>query len=266
MITESIQSQFQEKIASKVSLYQEDVERFRILNPFCFDDGDHFSIVLKKDDDDSNEWIITDEGDTFLRLTDRIKESDLKEGTRAKIIQSTLSMFEVIDRDGEFLVKIKNNRYGDALYNFVQALIKISDVSYISRSIVKSTFYEDFRNLISETVPESRFKFDWHDESLDPKNLYKVDCRINEMQKPLMVFALPNDSRVKDATISLQKFREWGIKFSSMAIFENQETIARNVLARFSDVCDKQYPSLDSDDRKSSISSYILDIVNSNHN
>ena len=266
MITHSIQDQFQEKIANKVSLYQEDTDRFRILNPFCFNDGDHFSMVLKKDDLGSNSWIITDEGDTFTRLTDKINESSLREGNRARILKNTLSMFNVIDRDGEFLVEIKNERYGDALYDLVQALVKISDITYLSRESVRSTFLDDFQSLISETVPQNRYHFDWTNTTLDIQKLYKVDCHINKMQKPLMIFALQNDSRVKDATISLQKFKEWDMQFISMAIFEKQEDIGRSVLARFTDVCEYQYSSLDSDDKKATISSDIFEIINVNNN
>lgn len=266
MIAHSIQEQFQEKIAKKVSLYQEDIDRFRILNPFCFNDGDHFSMVLKKDDIGSDSWIITDEGDTFTRLTDKISENSLREGNRARILENTLSMFNVIDRDGEFLVKIKNERYADALYDLIQALVKISDITYLSRENVRSTFLDDFKSLISETVPQNRYYFDWTDADLDPQKLYKVDCRINKMQKPLMIFALQNDSRVKDATISLQKFKEWDMQFLSMAIFEKQENIGRSVLARFTDVCGYQYSSLDSDDKKTAIAGDILEIINTNNN
>ena len=241
MSDEAVVLDFQRKVSEKVRLASEGIDRYRVFTPFMFDDGDHLAIVLRKE---GGVWTLSDEGHTYMHLTYDLDEKDLQRGTRQKIINNALAAFSVKDREGELVLPIEAERYGDALYNFVQALLKITDVSYLSRERARSTFMDDFRAFMEEKVPAARREFDWFDPARDPEKKYTVDCRINGMPRPVFVYALPNDDKVRDANISLQQFERWGLSFRSLAIFEDQEQINRRVLARFSDVSEKQFSNL----------------------
>jgi hypothetical protein len=256
MALETIERDFREKVCSKIRLNGEGVDRYRVFTPFLFEDGDHLAIVLKRE---NSAWSLSDEGHTYMHLTYDLDEKDLHRGNRQKIITNALSVFQVEDRNGELMLTVRDNQFGDALFSFIQALMKIADVSFFTRERVRSTFLEDFRELLATIVPESRREFDWKDPHHDPQGMYSVDCRVNGMQRPLFVFALPNDDRARDTTIALLQFEKWGLVHRSLGVFEDQESINRKVLARFSDVCEKQFSSLETN--RDRIERYLNEVL-----
>jgi hypothetical protein len=239
MNTLAIAKKFRQKVSEKIYIESEGKNCFLVFTPFQFDDGDHLRIVMKQE---GRKWFLTDEGHTLMHLS--YDEINLGSPKRAEIMESVLASHSVNRENGELRIDIKGDDHGDALYSFVQALIKISDISFTSKKRVESLFFDEFTEFFEEIVPEERRVFDYHDAKHDPEKKYIVDCKTNGVQKPLFVFGVNNDAKCRDVTITCMQFERFGVSFDSLAVFENQETMNRRVLARFSDVIGKQYSSL----------------------
>jgi len=259
MNIETVREDFKKRVCEQIDLQQEGEGRFVVVTPFRFEDGDHFGIFLKKE---NGHWILSDEANTLMHLSYQLDDQDLDSGNRGELIDGSLAGFSVQNRKGELVIPVSGGRFGDALFNFVQALTKVTDVSFLSRERVRSTFLEDFRAFLRSRVPEERLVFDWTDQHHDQAGKYPVDARVNHMPRPLLVYALPNDEKVNVATISLLTFEKWKIPFQSMAIFEDQESIARKTLARFTDICEKTYSNLEGN--KDRIAEYLGRVLSMN--
>jgi hypothetical protein len=78
-----IERDLREKVSESVALREEGIGRFRVLSPFVLDDGDHLSIVLRRE---GERWVFADEGHTFMNLTYSMDEADLHKHASAQCL------------------------------------------------------------------------------------------------------------------------------------------------------------------------------------
>src|SRR5687768_4923238 len=121
MLDKEIARAFKRKVSAGVKIEQDGLDRFIVYTPFSFDDGDHYVVVLKRDDD---KWVLTDEGHTFMHLS--YSEVDLDAGTRSQVIDRALSSSKVENLAGELRLIVPGKAFGDALFTFIQTLTRVA--------------------------------------------------------------------------------------------------------------------------------------------
>lgn len=121
---ERIERNFREEVSNDVRLVAEGADRYLVITPFCFDDGDHLTILLKRD---GTRWVLSDEAHTLMRLSFDVDYEELERGYIRESIVATLADFQIEDRDGELILDLTGKRYGVALRSYAQALLAIAE-------------------------------------------------------------------------------------------------------------------------------------------
>lgn len=260
MITQDIILAFKKSACGEIDLASNGINRYLIEVPFAFTDGDHYVVILRQE---GQKWILSDEGHTFMHLSYELREREYETGNRRKIIDEVLTSYQIENRDGELVLAIPSGRYGDALFTFVQAITRITDMTFLDRATVKSTFREDFNRLViekSKAVGIQHITFDYTHPTKDPQGKYPIDVRLNGVtSQQVLMFAVGNDDQCQTATIVLLQWEKWEEQFHSIAVFRDQTEINRNYLARLSDVLGRQLTSLDS--AKERLQSVFTDLI-----
>lgn len=165
--TDAIVSKFQESVCAKVNLVQEGADRYRVLTPFLHEDGDHLAIVLRRE---STGWVLSDEGHTRMRLADN-----------ANVSEKDFQWLGIEDRHGELILRVQD-RFGDALFAFFQALLKIGCTDGRNAAWPK---LKDKEVRKMQTYPGMNKKLvGLLRLSDDPKDLY-IALRIEELESAL---------------------------------------------------------------------------------
>ncbi len=235
---EALIADFRRKVSQEIDVQLEGIDRYIVYTPFMFDDGDHFVVLLRKE---NSGWFFTDAGHTLMHLS--YSGVDLGTGIRARIIEESLAAHGVENQNGELRIAVTGEEFGDALYSYLEGLSKITTVTHMTRERVASTFVEDFSELLT-SIAASRVQLNWHDAEHDPDRTYSVDCRINGSPIPCFVFAINSTGKCSHATITCLTFEKWSVPFRSVALFEDQEKIGRKELAQLTNVVGRQFPSL----------------------
>ena len=211
---------------------------------FAFPDGDRYPIHLSEPS--YGGLRLSDRGHTLMHISYEHDVDAFLDGTLGMLLERIMRESGLQWEGGAFCLDTTLTQLPGAIFRFGQALTRVYDLTFLSRSNVGSTFYDDLTNILNDLVDESRIERDYLPE-VPNAQAYTVDYRIlSEGSVPLFLYGIPNRDKARLATIMLSHFHRRQLRFESLLVFENQEELPRMDLARLSDVGGEMISSLDS--------------------
>ncbi len=108
-----------------------------------FPDGDEFRIVLEYKEEDG--WIITDDGHTAMWLSyEDFEITDVRKDILRRILNTNGAKFD----EGEVYVRCNENNAGRALKSLIQTIQQMSDLIFLRKETVRSTFNEELKEIL----------------------------------------------------------------------------------------------------------------------
>ena len=242
----SLQRLLCERLCAEVHLSERHDGELMLRTHFEFPDGDRFPIHVASAG--AGGIRLSDRGHTIMHISYDHDIDSFLAGTRGQLLEHVVEEAGVSWNNGEFSLDTSVESLPEAIFRFGQALTRIYDLTFLSRSRVQSTFYDDLADLLKSLINEDRIQADYILEDIPNSNVYPIDYKIKTTDLPLFLYGVPNRDKARLTTIMLSHFHRHQVKFESLLIFQDQSEIPRNDLARLSDVGGDMISSLASVD------------------
>ncbi len=122
-------------------------------------------------------------------------------------------------------IDISSSYWKEDIIDFITALIKLQDIVFLKKEVIVKEFLEIIKEFINAHFDVRYKTFAQGIQSLDSDNLYPVDISLsNDKNNFVNIYAISNNNRLNDATISMMYYRYEAPKemsFYNISIFDD---------------------------------------------
>lgn len=249
MLEQLDQERLCKQFCANVQIHHRNNGKIMLQTPFSYPDGDQYALYLSETE--TGGVRISDGGHTLMHLSYENDVDKFFSSTRNILLNQVVTEQDInfSEENGQFFIDTSVNHLADAAFKLGQALTRIHDLTFLNRSRVASTFYDDLKEQLSTIVPIDNIQQNYIAKGLPNAEQYPVDfCIEGKSETPIFLFGIPNRDKARLATIFLQYFHQNHVDFESLLVFENQEEIPRSDLSRLSNVGGEMISSLNAED------------------
>ncbi|BBM88461.1 hypothetical protein COTS27_00140 [Spirochaetota bacterium] len=223
-----------------------------IETPFSFPDGDSYQIYLNPLA--RGGFRVSDGGHTLMHLSYENDIDKFNDGNRKILLENIKNEFDVKSEDGEFFVDCTAEEIAKHVFKLGQALTKISDITFLNKARVQSTFYEDLREQLIKIFSVANIEEDYIFDKLANAKDYPIDYKLSTERERYypFIFAVHNSDKAQQTTIILERLLRTqqdkkDFEFNSLIVFNDMNTIGGAKIKRLINVAG---PSVSLDDKE----------------
>jgi hypothetical protein len=236
-LARSFNNNFQIKL-KRPNLYQ-------VYLPFYYPDGDMIEIFFSFID--GTNVLIQDKGLTLMRLS---YDFALDSENKRKVFNQIISQYQVNEDSSNISLKAPLNGLFAYLMQFVQVVIKVSDIAILKRELVKSLFFEYFESFIDIELSNLNIQKEFYPE-FDKDKLYPTPYAIiQDTKPPLCIYPVNSDDKCNEVIMTIQNYEMNEFKPETLIVFEDLTAIGRKPLSRITNLAGKQFSNFQGNEGK----------------
>ena len=238
MNNEVIKAALRESLNSGFDLYERRAGALQLIAPISHEDGDMVDIYLQQSPRGAEQVRICDFGMALMRLS---YSFEINSPTRRGILESILINSGVRNDNGNLYIDAPIDSLYEGILQFAGCVQKVSSMSYWSREVVRSAFYDDLAEYVRSSLavfsPEQ-------DVAPLPDYPISIDWQLTHNDRNFYVFGVRGNDKAKTVTIALLEFQKANLPFISLVIHEDIEELGSKETLMLMRNADRQYPAI----------------------
>ena len=222
----------------RVSIKQKRPGIYQLLLPIYHEDGDMIDLFITPVGD--NKFSLCDYGLTLQRLS---YSYEIDTENKETILQKIISENSLTEQEGNICLDTKPETLYTDIMHITQAYAKIGSMRYFKREVIENLFFEMLDEYIFSDLKD--FSPQKNVMPIPERDDLEADYSFQPNGKPVYLFGVKDVSKARLATLSYQAYLLGHIKYHGWVVTENFEALPRKDKLRLTNVCDKQFTSLD---------------------
>ncbi len=235
---EQIINYIKQDFNGRVSIKQKRPGIYQLLLPIYHEDGDMIDLFIAPVGD--NKFALCDYGLTLQRLS---YSYDIDTENKESILQKIISENCLTEQEGNICLETKPETLYSDIMHITQAYAKIGSMRYFKREVIENLFFEMLDEYIFSDLKD--FSPQKKVMPIPERDDIEADYSFQPNGKPVYLFGVKDVAKARLTTLSYQAYLLGNIKYHGWVVTENFEALPRKDKLRLTNVCDKQFTSLD---------------------